>query len=131
MGDFKKVKQFLLNYQDYINNKAWVELLNEANSVGLDNIDVKLMLEMFKKAKLPITDNDLKLYIEEKIKEIIDLWHQDKNFPFQSVRGTLLLGAYFKEMGIHTAGYSLNFINVLLKNYMAEKLGLYEGDYVI
>ena len=56
MGDFQKVKQFLLNYQDYINDKMWIELLHEANAVGLDNDDVHLMIEMFKKANFPIED---------------------------------------------------------------------------
>ena len=47
------------------------------------------------------------------------------------MKGTLLLKDYFIGMDIHTANYSFDFIRALLKNYMAEKLGLKEGDYVI
>lgn len=131
MGNFEKVKLFLLNYKDILENKDWQALLEEANFVGLDNSDVHLMLEMFRKAKIPITDEDLKSYIEKKIKEAIDLWHKNRNFPHQSSSGKLMLGHYFEYNNIHRAGYSYDFIRALLKNYMAKKLGLYDEDYLV
>ena len=118
MGDFQKVKQFLLNYQDYINKQKWLDLLEEANSTGLDNNDVHLMIEMFKKAKLPITQADLHHYLGNEIIWMLNRYQVDKNknnFQFLTdVGGMIIIKDYFEYNNLHIAGYSWDYFKMWL-----------------
>lgn len=116
MGDFQKVKQFLLNYQDYINDRKWVDLLEEANSTGLDNDDVHLMIEMFKKAKLPIAQADLHQYLYNEIALMLNKYRVNKNnFQFLTDMGDMIIiKDYFEYNNLHIAGYGWDYFKMWL-----------------
>lgn len=105
-GDFEKVKNFLYKYQNLINGGYWVSLLQEANFVGLDNVDVRLMIELFYAAKLPITKDDIINYL---IDEFIVMMGKFRSSPtltnyYITDNGKIDIVKYFGRNGLHIAG---------------------------
>lgn len=100
-----RLKKFINENIELIDAGMFSELLDEANSAQLDNGDIHILIEIFKVSKVPITEQHILEYLDDKIQMAVDAYTAD-GFPYKSISGYLDFSAFFRGEDLHVAGYS-------------------------
>ena len=123
-----RLKKFINENVDLIDSGMFSELLDEANLAYLDNGDIHILIEIFKASKIPITEQHLLEYLDDKIQIAVDAYIAG-GFPYKSISGYLDFSAFFRGEGLHVAGYSWEDLGLYIdKNW--QRFGLEKDNWI-
>ena len=124
-----KLKKFINENVELIDAGMFSELLDEANSADLTNDDIHTLIELFKTSKVPITEQHLLDYLDDKIQMAVASYTAG-GFPYRSISGYLDFSSFFRGEDLHVAGYSWeDFGRYMDKNW--QRFGLKKDNWII
>ena len=91
-----RLKNFINKNLGLIDAEMFSELLDEANSADLTNDDIHTLIGLFKISKVPITEQHLLNYLDDKIQMAVTSYLAG-GFPYRSISGYLDFSAFFSR----------------------------------
>lgn len=124
-----RLKKFINENIELLDAGMFSELLDEANSADLTNDDIHNLIELFKTSEVPITEQHLLDYLDDKI-QMAAASYIAGGFPYRSISGYLDFSSFFRGEDLHVAGYSWeDFGQYMDKNW--QRFGLKKDNWII